>query len=475
MKSLSEVLAQTWFLHTASHLVVSAVLGSFFDAGAAHAATQKGPCPARTSSLLTTFYKTQKARLEGRNVVPPELEPCLKTWHSTGWHGALYMWNESRQGEEPYSFVVSPNVERSLSSLLDKHNSTLRSSASTDIKDIWETSTLAKSSGHKLLEFQDVYTMCVDVPGPEGNAATVPGPNCSWVVVSPSDCSTWDLEMDNPTDMPITAMPNLTTDAVEIDTAITIARTRGGAVYHAPIDIISSLVHVNQSLLWDASVYLHVHTETDYVKEWLRVVGISSERLISSDIRAKRLYVPELHTESPSRTQLTWLQNVVWDGIGFPDLAKRNLLIVSKRKNRGISNHDELVQLAEKYAASHGLEVFIHDDEKLPPVKEQLEIFSRAVMFLAPHGAGESFIIASLPGACVIEMFPTFYHDPSLARLYTLLGHHYTGIELLDDGSAPPAVFGFSPAFSGDSPNTPVNITELRLAMEHCGDRAGVL
>jgi len=461
------VVAQKRFLHAASHFVVCAVLGSFCDACAAHATAQKAPCPVRTSSLLTTSYKTQKIRLEGRNVVPPELEPCLKTWND--WHGALYMWNESRRGEEPYSFALSPPVRSSLMTGTEQMLQ-LVPYDSPDVAAAWESSTLAKSSGHKLLEFQDVYAICVDVP-----EATPTGPNCSWVVVSPSDCQTWDLEMNDLTDVPITEMSNLTVDAVEIDTAITIARTRGGAVYHAPIDIISSLVHVNKSLLWDDSVYLHVHTETDYVKEWLRVVGISSDRLISSDIRAKRLYVPELHTESPSRAQLTWLQNRVWNGIGFPDFTKRNLLIVSKRKQRGISNHDELVQLAGKYAASHGLEVFIHDDEKLPSVQEQLELFSRTVMFLAPHGAGESFMIASLPGACVIEMFPAFYHDPSLTRLFTLLGHHYTGIQLLDDPSAPPSVFGFSPAWSQDNPNTPVNTTELSLAMERCGDRAGVL
>eukprot|EP00930_Biecheleria_cincta_P067753 TRINITY_DN545_c0_g1_i2.p1 TRINITY_DN545_c0_g1~~TRINITY_DN545_c0_g1_i2.p1 ORF type:complete len:480 (-),score=55.31 TRINITY_DN545_c0_g1_i2:275-1714(-) len=479
MKSVSFV--QKQLLRAAAHFCLCMPL-AYVRVCEAHAATQKTPCPVRTSSLLAASYKSQKTWLDTRDVVPPELEPCLKTWRSADWQGALYMWNESKRGEEPYSFVLSPSVS---AALLHKRKETVNSHqtdrppSSADEVEAWQSLMLRNSSGHELRHFQDVYVMCVHFPDQQGalgaTATSVPGPNCSWIVVSPSDdCQTWDLEMDNPTDARMTEMSNLTIDAIEVDTAITIAHRRGGAVYHAPIDIISSLVHVNRSLLWNDSVYLHVHTETAYVKEWLSVVGISPDRLISGDLRSKRLYVPELHTEQPSRAQLHWLQHRVWNGIGFPDLFKRNLLIVSKRKVRGISHHDEVVQLAKEYAAAHGLEVFIHDDEHLRTVKEQLESFSRAVMLLAPHGAGESFIIATLPGACVVEIFPAFYHDPSLARLFTLLGHHYTGIDLRDEGNGY-GMFGEISPWSGNSPNTAANATELRVAMERCGHRAGVL
>jgi len=446
---------------------------------AANAATQKNPCPARTSSLLATSYMSQKI---GRDAVPPELKPCLKTWHSADWQGALDMWNESKQGEEPYSFILSPAVN----DLLLTENKTAVSPhltdhppSSADDMEVWQSSILLNSSGHQLLEFQDVYVMCVYAT--EGLRDVLhPGPHCNWVVVSPSDdCQTWALQLDD--EPRTTKMSNLTVDAIEVDTAITLARRKGGDTYRAPIDIISSLVHVNRSLLWNDSVYLHVHTETDYVKDWLSVVGISPDRLISGDLRAKRLYVPEMHISMPSRTQLNWLQHMVWNTIGYPDLSKRNLLIVSKRTDRGISNHDEVVQLAKEYAAAHGLEVFIHGDKKLGTVKEQLQIFSRAVMYLAPHGAGELFIVASLPGACVVEMFPWSYRNRDLARLFTLLGHHYTGIALADEGIGANVTawdWGFGAnvtPWAGNFPNTAANATELRLAMERCGSRAGVL
>eukprot|EP00930_Biecheleria_cincta_P067754 TRINITY_DN545_c0_g1_i3.p1 TRINITY_DN545_c0_g1~~TRINITY_DN545_c0_g1_i3.p1 ORF type:complete len:480 (-),score=69.37 TRINITY_DN545_c0_g1_i3:275-1714(-) len=479
MKSVSFV--QKQLLRAAAHFCLCMPL-AYVRVCEAHAATQKTPCPVRTSSLLAASYKSEKTWLDARDVIPSELKPCLKTWHSATWQGATYMWNESKRGEEPYSFVLSPSVS---AALLNQSKETVNSHqtdhppSSADDVETWQSLMLLNSSGHGLLHFQDVYVMCVHSPAQRGAlaaAVSLPGPNCSWVVVSPSDdCQMWDLEMDNPRDARKTEMSNLTVDAIDVDAAITIARKRGGAVYHAPIDIISSLVHVNRSLLWNDSVYLHVHTETAYVREWLSVVGISPDRLISGDLRSKRLYVPELHTEQPSRAQLHWLQHRVWNGIGFPDFSNRNLLIVIKRKDRGISNHDEVVQLAKEYAAAHGLEVVIHDDKHQGSVKEQLELFSRAVMLLAPHGAGESFIIATLPGACVVEIFPAFYHDPSLARLFTLLGHHYTGIDLRDEGNG---AFGFGEPWtpwSGNSPNTAANATELRVAMERCGHRAGVL
>jgi len=444
----------------------------------AHAPTQKTPCPIRTNSLLAASYKSQKVWLERRDVVPPELKPCLKTWHSAAWQGALYMWNESKRGEEPSSFVLSPSTYTSLfnkSKKADNSHLTDRPPSIADDLEAWRSSILLNSSGHELLEFQDVYLTCVLGPGfvPVGMQTI-----CRWVVVSPSeDCQMWDLDMDRPTGVRVTEISNLTVDAIEVDAAITLARRYGGAIYHAPIDIISSLVHVNRSLLWNDSVYVHVHTETAYVKEWMSIVGISPDRLISGDLRARRLYVPELQPEKPSRAQLSWLQYRVWNSIGFPDISKRNLLIVGKRKNRGISNHDEVVQLAKGFAATHGLEVFIHDDQNLGTVKEQLQFFSRAVMLLAPHGAGESFIIASLPGACVVEMFPRFYHDTSLARLFTLLEHHYTGIDLTGiDLTSKKGYGSVGPnPWADDCPNSTVNTTELRLAMERCGDRMGFL
>ena len=283
----------------------------------------------------------------------------------------------------------------------------------------------------------------------------------------------WDLTIKSPNAMPksfggpLKQLLNLTINSFDVDSAITIANNLGDETFHFPIDILSSLAHVNQSLLLDDSVYLHVKAKTDYVMDWLSIAGISSDRVTSGDIRAKRLFVPEANLEGVSRAQLSWLQNKVWSAIGFPELSKRNLLIIQKRHERGISNHDEQVRLSKEHATVNGLEVYIHDDENLPPVKEQLELFSRVAMLVAPHGAGELFMIASLPGACVIEMFPAYYHDLSLAQLMTSIGHHYTGLDLLADGS-------HFQGWGNNNPNTPVNTTDLRLAMERCSNRKGI-
>merc|ERR1711862_656833 len=103
---------------------------------------------------------------------------------------------------------------------------------------------------------------------------------------------------------------------------------------------------------------------------------------------------------------------------GYPDIASTSLLVLMKRKERGLSNFDtEVVPLARRYASAHGLGLHIHDDQDLPSVREQLKIFSRAAMVLAPHGAGEAFIVATSPGACVVEMFPPFWNFPTLARM----------------------------------------------------------
>jgi len=422
--------------------------------------THKDSCAAKGHSLLAIFRERTMTSVKADLL---DLKPCLKIWHSADWQGAHYIWKQSERGEESPSFLLSPAMQAAFPSW---PSGTLTTGSNrTDAVTAWRSQMLHTSSGHGLLTFSGVYVMCASNIDGQNNLTD----HCrSWVLALPDECQMLGLDGNKrAADVSNLTFERGVTQVFDVDVAITIASKMTGEHYHGPADVISSLLHVDQSLLQNDTVYLHVGSDQnqDYIKEWLTIVGIASDRLVYGDFRARLLYIPEFHMHKPSRAQLAWLQHSVWNAIGFPNLRKRNLLIVSKRQSRGIGNHNTSVMpLAEGYAKAHGLEVWVHDDENLPSVREQLDFFSRAVMVLAPHGAGEVFGIASLPGTCWIEMFPTFWTCETLARMIEMLGHHYTGIQLQDVNASNISV-----------PNADVNATELALAMEVCGNRSGVI
>jgi len=238
-------------------------------------------------------------------------------------------------------------------------------------------------------------------------------------------------------------------------------------IYHGPIDIISSLVHVNKSILRSNSTLVHIPFQSTYTMEWLDIVGIPRSKVLQPDQSnawAKHLYVPHWTFHFPSSMQYQWLQEQVWSAIGIPDVSSRNRLIVIKRSTRGVSNHEKgVLPLAFEYASSHGLQVHVHDDQDLPSVREQLRVFADAKIIVAPHGAGESFTIATAPGACLIEMFKPCFTPNDFARQSTFLGLHYVALALRWTNHD-------RTNHDCQHSNAPVDVEELRTALQKCSN-----
>lgn len=308
-------------------------------------------------------------------------------------------------------------------------------------------------------------------------------------IIKPEKCQTWCVQpksrfwskeieqsetVTNSSDLYTTdaPCPNRTIEvqmtSPVVDNVITLAGSLGSwlSPYHGPFDIISSLVSVNASILQNNSTFLHIPGRSKYIMEWLDIVGIAPDRIVTSEgmgIWAKRLYVPRWTLHFPSSMQYHWLQAQVWSAIGIPDISSRNHLVVIKRSTRGISNHDtSVMRLALDYAASNKLQVYIHDDRDLPSVRDQLRAFAKAKIILAPHGAGEAFMIATAPGACLIEMFKPCFTPNNFSRQSTLLGLHYVAISL--------KVSETENSRECQKTNAPVHVEELQAAMQKCSN-----
>ena len=88
-------------------------------------------------------------------------------------------------------------------------------------------------------------------------------------------------------------------------------------------------------------------------------------------------------------------------------------------------------------------EVF-SDAEAMPSLGKQFAIFSRALIVVAPHGAGLANVLTSPSGALIVEAqcntntFNLCYQDTAM-----LLGHHYVGLG--EEGNECDALLKFNP------------------------------
>ena len=59
--------------------------------------------------------------------------------------------------------------------------------------------------------------------------------------------------------------------------------------------------------------------------------------------------------------------------------------------------------MLRKYAERLGLNVFVFTDKPVPQLTVTMEMFHRALVVVAPHGAGEANILFSQRGTVLIE------------------------------------------------------------------------
>lgn len=148
-------------------------------------------------------------------------------------------------------------------------------------------------------------------------------------------------------------------------------------VWHFPMEFLVGMAQINVSTL------VHVQRPTEYVLQWLEIVGINRNQVVHGTIRANPLLVPDLgQCGTPDNTQIQWLHNVV-DAV---TTGHRSVVVwIRRRHSRSVRNHAEIEGILKTYASRHKLTLYVHDDKLLSTVRDQLEMFSRAVLVVGVH------------------------------------------------------------------------------------------
>ena len=254
----------------------------------------------------------------------------------------------------------------------------------------------------------------------------------------------------------------------------TLATHFGDGHYHFPMEALTALASSSAAFEPGVAEVLHISKKTEFVLQWLALVGHANTTVVDGDIFAESLRVPRPgKCSEPSKQQVRWLRNLALMQLGKRDpLPKGDSLVLIRRANfsqtasnnkrRVIASFETTVQApAEAHARAHALRFVLFDDAALPPLREQLAIFTRAAIVVAPLGAGELGMVASPSGACLVELAdPTRvdkfggvhpHVDATYARLASLLGHKYERVP--------------TPGLVADS-------AAVRSAMQRCSERS---
>ncbi|KAI0240359.1 hypothetical protein LSAT2_008938 [Lamellibrachia satsuma] len=116
-----------------------------------------------------------------------------------------------------------------------------------------------------------------------------------------------------------------------------------------------------------------------------------------------------------------------------PSPPRDTIILIRRSKKRWFDHHDDILAMLRRHADSAGLKTVVYGDNPVPGFHDTRQLFSRAYLVVAPHGAGESNLIFSQPGTILVEgmCYDRTGHPKWCYRhLMIMLGHRYWGILL---------------------------------------------
>lgn len=167
---------------------------------------------------------------------------------------------------------------------------------------------------------------------------------------------------------------------------------------------------------------------TSFQKEFLDILGFSARRLIEVPrhvvVNCRQLYVPvQMRGNKHFRSTVAWLHEKLQHLMsGTNDAQDRLFVSRNDAAHRFLVNEDELISAL----STLGFQRIVPGSMT---VREQIEIFSRAKIIVAPHGAALTNIIFSPPGLHVIEISSSnIYHMADFRWIAQEMKHRITTI-----------------------------------------------
>ena len=207
---------------------------------------------------------------------------------------------------------------------------------------------------------------------------------------------------------------------------------RGTTFFHFTIENLPRIAAYLSFLLRHPTIKIHVRKKTGFTRHFLAALGIASSRLVSEYSQADIVYMPAgtpCGQTTLFNAQLLSMQ--LRAGMSNPAPPRDTIVLIRRSKKRWFNHHDDIFAMIRKHADSAGLKVVVYGDNPVPGFNETRQLFSRAYIVVAPHGAGESNLIFSQPGTILVEAL-CYYRNGMTNFCYRhmaqMLGYRYCGL-----------------------------------------------
>lgn len=225
-----------------------------------------------------------------------------------------------------------------------------------------------------------------------------------------------------------------TNDMKFYDEVFSIAQYWGEGFYHFAIENLPrispylSFLHEHQNI----KVHVQLDGNPAFTSDFLERLGISRDRLVHGSVGAKILYIPSGTPCGQPNIFATYLLSLYLRKTAPTTEGKNSIILIRRSKKRFFLKHKQIYQLLSKVADIFGLRLDVFGDSPLPSLEETMDLFSRATVVVAPHGAGLANLLWTKPGTVVVEgiCFNTGLTTTNLCyvTLAHILGQVYLGI-----------------------------------------------
>ena len=211
-----------------------------------------------------------------------------------------------------------------------------------------------------------------------------------------------------------------------------LAQHRGTTFFHFVVETLTRIAAYLSFLMRHPSIKVLVKKDTGFTVKFLAALGIEPSRLVRGNIQADIVYMPAgtgCGHAPIFNAQLLSMQFRA--GMSEPAPPRDTIVLIRRSKKRWFNHHDDILAMLRRHADSAGLKTVVYGDNPVPAFHDTRQLFSRAYIVVAPHGAGESNLIFSQPGTILVEGIcydSRGYPNWCYRNMMTVLGHRYCGL-----------------------------------------------
>lgn len=217
----------------------------------------------------------------------------------------------------------------------------------------------------------------------------------------------------------------------EYDKLATVYSRWGSNYFHFVMQVLPRLIFIKNVLHNDQSIkILFESSVSKFMHEYLSLLGIDSKRIIKAQNRkiykANLLYFPS-PIKHINKNAIEIIQSTFSKIINESNENKDLIIIIKRNPNSGpgraILNHDEMVKKLKSRFRKYDKQIVIFDGKI--SVLDQIKLFARAKIVIAPHGAGLTNLIYCPSDVTVIEFLPDKYQNKCFEQLCKVLNLNY--------------------------------------------------